>query len=313
MSRLILVMQFPIKLRYQEFWWEEFPKEFLKYYDEVIVLGNQLVHFFMGDHMVEDKSMFSSIKISTLLEIEQIREYLELDLKDSDTLFSCDLSFPGFFSNVLYHKKPKKIFSFCHATSLNAYDYFWKVRKSKWLVETGNSKLFNKIFVGSNYHKQKLGWSNVIVTGVPKPPFQTLKEEKIYDIISVSRPSIQKVNKKFEKKIERDFGKIIRKECGSWKEYYKFLSSGKVILFTGKEDTFGYSILEAAMNNSIPIAPNKFAYPELLGREFLYNDLDEAIAAIWNGIHFSDQLPEIQCMDLVNNFYENIAKEMLNV
>jgi len=311
MSRLIFVPQFPANMRYQQWWASEFPKEFRKHYDEVVVLGEKWLSQEKANSFSElFKGMFSPIDISIQFETVQIMEYLSLKLLAEDVLFLADLSFPGFFANVLYHKHPKKCFAFCHASSKNNYDYFQPVRDSKWQVECGHAKLFDTIFVGSHYHKKKLGLYNVIVSGVPKPPFQTYKEEKIHDIISVSRPNIQKVNKKFEKKIERNFGKIVREDCKTWDQYYKFLSNAKVVLFSGKEDTFSYSILESVMNNSIPIAPNKFSYPELLQKEYLYNNLEEAQQLIWHYLKRPEEVPKIQCMDLVDNFYKNVVDVM---
>jgi hypothetical protein len=204
-----------------------------------------------------------------------IQKYLDLYLRNDDTLLLMDISFPGLFCNVLYHKPIKNMYSYCHATSLNNFDYFKNTRNSKFLCETGHSKLFKKVFVGSEYHKNKLNWSNTSVIGLPKPPFKTFKEQKNYEIISVSRPSIQKVNKKLEKMIIRDFGEIFRKSTESWEQYYKFLSQANVVLLSGKEETFGYQVMEAIMNNSVPLAPNKFSYPELLSNEYLYNNYDE--------------------------------------
>jgi hypothetical protein len=65
MSRLIFVPQYPTKLRYQEFFISEFPKELSKYYDEVLVLGK---NFCKDYKRSEDKEMFSPIvKVSKRL------------------------------------------------------------------------------------------------------------------------------------------------------------------------------------------------------------------------------------------------------
>jgi hypothetical protein len=256
--------------------------------------------------------MFSSWKTSSIFEQVQISEYMNLDLKDDDILFMSDLSFPGLFSNILYHKKPKRCFAYCHATSLNSHDYFEPVRYSKYPCEVAHSKLFNSIFVGSEYHKNKLGWNNIKVIGVPVPQYFLWSLKKEYDIISVSRPSIQKVNKKLEKKVERNFGKIIRKDCNSWSEYYQFLSEAKVVLLSGKEETFGYQVMEAIMNNSTPLAPNKYSYPELLTKDYLYDDYDELRFKIWQVLN-GQLLPPVKLknQDLCNNFYKNLVGEML--
>ena len=137
------------------------------------------------------------------------------------------------------------------------------------------------------------------------------KEDKKYDIISVSRPSIQKVNKKLEKEVVRDFGEIKRKNTNSWEQYYKFLSQAKIVLLSGKEETFGYQVLEAIMNCSTPLAPKNFSYPELLSDEYLYSNYEELrvkICQVLNGTLLSPK--KLLCHDLCENFYENIVKEM---
>jgi len=309
MSRLIFCPQFPENLlRYQEFWFTEFRKQFKKHFDEVITLGENVV---TGMEQGKDHEMFSPIGNAIYFEQSQIIEFLNLELRADDIFFLSDLSFPGFFTNILYHKPLKNCYTYLHATSKNNYDYFSPVRHSKYPCEVAHSKLFKKVFVGSEYHKRKLGWKNLEVIGLPIPPFQTFKEDKKYDIISVSRPSIQKVNKKLEKEVVRDFGEIKRKNTNSWEQYYKFLSQAKIVLLSGKEETFGYQVLEAIMNCSTPLAPKNFSYPELLSDEYLYSNYEELrvkICQVLNGTLLSPK--KLLCHDLCENFYENIVKEM---
>ena len=221
MGRLIFVPQYPTPLRYQSWWLSEFSKNFWKHYDNVIVLGIR-THFGLKDQpysskiydenswndaLKSDANMFSPVDAAIKFETEQIQEYLDLDIKLDDTLFMSDLSFPGFFANVLHHRRPRKCYAYCHATSLNVGDYFENVRRSKWLVECGQSSIFDKVFIGSKYHYNKLTELGLIVSfngrkleviGLPNPPMPTFKEEKKYNIISVARPSYQKVNQEIE-------------------------------------------------------------------------------------------------------------------
>jgi hypothetical protein len=316
MSRLIFVPQFPAKMRYQETWYSEFPKQMKKYFDEVIVLGEYYVEANRAINNRSEKHMFSPIHQAVLLEMDQINDFYNMKLYDDDILFLADLSFPGFFANVLYHKPIKNAYCYCHATSLNYLDYFEPVRDSKWLTETAHSRLFKKIFIGSYYHFDKLigmednnnDWLNTKVVGLPIPPYQTFKEEKIYDIISVARSNSQKIDKGIEDRVEKDFGPIIRKEVNTWEEYYKFLSQAKILLITSKEDTFNYSIMEAVMNDTVVLAPNRLAFPELLPREFLYNNYNELKNKIKDRYLFP--LDKLKCNDMCENFYENIANEM---
>ena len=323
MSRLIFVPQFPSKLRYQETWYKEFPKQFKKYFDEVIVLGETFIEVNKLNKKTSrsDNHMFSPIHQSILMEMDQINEFYNMKIdQKNDFLFLSDLSFPGFFCNMLYHKPIKNAYAYCHATSLNYLDYFEPVRDSKWLVETGHSKLFKKIFIGSYYHYAKLtsmeddnnDWINTKVVGLPIPPYPIFKEEKIYDIISVARKNNQKIDNSIEDKVEKDFGKIVRKEVNSWEEYYKFLSQAKILLITSKEDTFNYSIMEAVMNGTVVLAPNRLAFPELLPREYLYDNYTELKTEIEDVLDGDlSSIGKLLCNDKCENFFDIMISEML--
>lgn len=331
--RLICALQYPTPMRYQSWWFDELPKHFREYFGEVVVLGlndlNRIVY--------QNDEMFSPIDAAIEFEHNQIQDFMSMELREDDALWISDISFPGLFCNVLYHKRPKHVFGYCHATSLNRYDYFQPVRKSKFATETAHSKLFDKIFIGSNYHKNKLGWKwdNVEVVGLPDPPvIKRVNCEKRYNVVSVCRPSIQKVNKKLEKKVERALGlKIVRKEVNSWEEYSRFLSESMILLSTTKEDTFNYTIVDAIKCGCIPFAPWGMAFPELIGRPYMYNSADELIkriGVILDQTHCYDSsgyanidlegfsqynpyyycVPQLRCQNLVDNFYENVCESM---
>lgn len=311
--RMIFVPQYPTKMRYQEWWFEEFQKQFAKHFDEVrTLIGNPYTSRTRGE-----AEMFSPVNPSIRFELSQIDEYLDLYIRSDDILFLADTSFPGFFANVLHHKKPEKCFAFCHATSLNNYDYFENVRSSKYPVEHGQSIIFNKIFVGSVYHQEKIKWYNTIVTRLPKPPFdffdELKKNEKIYNFVSVSRPTKQKVDLDLEEKVMRNLGSQIRRQdFSTWFEYYEFLSAARCLVITAKEETFGYQVMDAIMCGCIPICPNKFSYPELLPREYLYNDEKELLELLESKILCANKLevPKLLCQQEVDNFFETICQEM---
>jgi len=321
--RIIYVPQYPAKLRYQEWWIWKFPEQFKKYNYEVIILGQKYIE--NNKHVTYDSEMFSSINKSIEFETEQIKEYIQLDIKKDDILFVADISFPGLFCNILYHKQCPKMFAFCHATSLNKFDYFEDMRKSKFMNESSHALLFNKIFVGSDYHKRKilnrdklkLYWNNIIITKLPFPPFLSIQPTKIktkkYNIMSASRPTIQKVNPIIENKIIEIFGKIYRPKSKTWEKYFNNLSESKILLITSREDTFGYQIVDAVMNGCIPLAPNNLSYPEILPKEYLYNNVNDLIKKIKlvlnNKIKPVDHLI---CEKEMINFYKKITSEMEN-
>jgi hypothetical protein len=309
--RLIFVPQYPTPNRYQEWWAWKFPEEFRKVGYEVVVLGSKFIKERISTSY--DPSMFSPINAAIDLETAQIKEYCMMERRVDDVMFVADISFPGFFCNVLFHHRPAKLYGFCHATSLNKYDYFEQVRRCKFPVETSHAAMFNKIFVGSQYHATKLNWPNVVVTSLPNPDhIKTFTSEvKHIDIASASRPGKQKVDKKLEMCVQDKFGPITRRETNTPEEYYKFLGESKVLLITSHEDTFGYQIVDAINNNCIPIARNACSYPELLQPEYLYNTPAELYRALDMALWGLMQLPKLRCRDKMKNFYNTIIKEMV--
>ena len=289
MGRLILVPQYPAKLRYQEWWFTEFPKYLNAFFDEIIILGQRI-----SEYVIAEESLFAPTDLAIRYETQQIDEYTRLVLKPNDCLLLCDLSFPGLFANVLFHKKPNKCFAICHATSKNKYDYFAKNRGIKYPIEKATAKLFNKVIVGSQYHKEKLKWPNIVVKKLPFPPFRPWESVKWNEIVSVARPGIQKHNLRLERLVEKTFNtKIQTPECNTWDEYYHFLAQSKVLLITSKEETYGYQVIDAILNGCIPIAPNAFSYPELLSKNYLYNNSTELIELITKALNNELKVPTI--------------------
>ena len=319
MSRLIYVPQYPAPMRYQEWWISEFTKEFKKEYDEVVVLGSDVL--FKRRLTKQTSDMFSPIDTSIEFETCQINDYMGLTIRDDDTLFLADLSFPGLFCNVLYHRPCPKMFAFCHATSMNAYDYFQPVRASKKKTELIHAKMFDCIFFGSQYSANKTKWYKhwlptevVFLPDSPKDLIKPIRLNNIrpIDIVSVCRPSIQKVNKRLEKKVEKALGKkIYREEVNTWNDYNILLGNSKVLLITTKEDTFNYTIMDAIRCGCVPMVPNTLCFPEILSGYWRYNDAEHLITKLkhmFEDNHFL--LPEMICKDEVDNFFKNMIERM---
>ena len=313
MPRVIFVPQYPTKMRYQEWWFDKFPEEFEKAGFYVLTLGED--YAVQLESEMSEPELFSPINKAIDFETMQINEYMDLTLKDDDILFLADISFPGFFSNVLFHKRVKRMFAFCHATSKNYKDYFAPLRSQKFPIETAHSQLFDAIFIGSDYHDDKLKWDNTLVTRLPYPPFEGVKiNKKSFDIMSASRPNPQKVDALLERNVERRFGKIHRPTTSTWFNYQWNLACSKILLITSFEDTFGYQIVDAVMNDCIPLAPNSCSYPELLPREYLYEDEEELmrkIDYILNGNipEFGVvDVPKLLCHEEMENFYKHIIE-----
>ena len=304
MSRIILVPQFPTKLRYQEWWFDRLPEEFSQYFEEVIVLGGD------ANYTIESAGKhFAPVTASIAFELLQIQIYNELELRKDDYLLLCDLSFPGLFANMLFIKRPAHCFAICHATSKNAYDFYSGCRKAKYPTEKALASMFDGIFVATEYHKNKLNWNNLIVQAFPNPPFDCEVHTKIYPIVSVARDSVQKRTKHIEREIVKAFDTIIFTPSEStWEGYYKFLAKSKVLLITSKEETYGYQVVDAILNGCIPVAPNHFSYPELLPPEYLYNTIGECVNIILRALQ--GKLPVPKLLVDPNLFFKNVSMYM---
>jgi len=281
MSRLIFVPQYPAKLRYQEWWFTEFIKNLKPHFSEILTLGE------VQTHSSPTIGEFSPHSSAIQYETTQIQQYATLVLREDDVLLLNDISYPGLFAHVLFHKRPKRCVAICHATSKNRYDYFGKNRKIKFPIETATAKLFDKIIVGSHYHAKKLGWSNTKVILLPNPPFwRQYSTIRNMDIVSVARPGLQKVDTELENHVEQMFGTIHRPNVNTWDEYYDFLSHAKILLVTAKEETYGYQVIDGLMNGCVVLAPNRCSYPELLPNRYLYSserELEQSIHAVIEG------------------------------
>jgi hypothetical protein len=320
MSRLIFVPQFPTPMRYQYFWVNLFKDFFKDHYDEVIVLGEESIDKHIIKYRIMNTSEkytnnFSLVNISEKFELKQMKEFVNLKLKKDDVLFVSDISFPGLFSNILYHKRPDKCFAFCHATSLNYLDYFSKNVESKYLVESGHSTMFDKVFVGSEYHREKLHWLNTEVIGLPTPPSDYIRyiptDNRDRNIISVNRKTPQKVDSDLEMKVEKLSGyEIERITCNDWTKYSKLLSSSKILFISSREDTFGYTILDAIKCGCIPVAPNRLCFPEILSNEYLYNDEFEAYEIITKILDGKLGVP-VGVLGHADKFFDRLKLSML--
>ena len=216
MDRLIIIPQYPTPLRYQEWWYTNFPDSYSDYFDEILVIGN----YYGATYSLDvSKGQFAPILDSIQFETEQIQYYLDVNFRKDDVLLLCDLSFPGLFANVLFHKRPERCFAICHGTSKNKYDYYQKVRGVKYPIEYHTARLFDKVFVATNYHKEKLGWPNIEVVPFPIPPYRSTLGIKQHYIASVARPGIQKHTSYIEKEVERRYGRIATPgNIKSWEE-----------------------------------------------------------------------------------------------
>jgi len=326
--RLIYVPQYPVEMRYQSWWFYELPKHFIKYFDEVIVITSNKVIYInsqddvqnlnISDSTKSESHMFSPIHQAIEYELNQIKvfgQWHNENYKKDDVMFISDISFPGFFFNCLHHYRVKNVYAYCHGTSKNKHDYFQPVRKSKWLTETSHYNLCKKVFVATHYHKNKLKWKNAEVVSLPKSPliekFSPSSKEKNVDVLYCGRQTPQKYSRETVLYLKKKGFTVTEKMYDTWQDYFNGISSAKVLLIMGKEDTFNYQIMESMYCNTVCLAPNRCAYPEILNNEYIYYSNEDLLNKVAYYVQHYDKVHTLKVQEQVDRFYQTICNYMI--
>jgi len=166
----------PLDERYTEQWYRWFPQEFERQNKDYITID--------GQPLLTDE-----IKTGTFLDVNSSAHYKSTQLQEiaklfytnkiveNDVFFVADIEFYGIemikYLSVL-NKIPIKLYGFCHAASYTNEDFFQQTESFAKYYETGWFNTFDKIFVGSEYHKQQIlnnrvinNAGNIVVTGNP--------------------------------------------------------------------------------------------------------------------------------------------------
>jgi glycosyltransferase involved in cell wall biosynthesis len=217
-----------------------------------------------------------------------------------DVVLFCDIDFPGFvatFTHLIKTQIPNvKIYGYLHAGSYCKDDLFCNT-PGKLQTEMAYLSTFDGIFVGSEYHKSKFCGlvpsppgeratlqDKIHVVGAPfyKSQLSGVRGKKYkdrkFDVIYPSRIDLQKKANTFLDLVNRfpDIKFVCTHNPGTLlpnleyqhpedrEGYYKLLANSRTCLSLAKEETFGYIALEAMAVGTVPIAPDKYSYPEIL-------------------------------------------------
>jgi len=252
-----------------------------------------------------DTGAFLDSNSTIYFKMSQIQEIAKLfrnnKIKDGDVFFVSDLWFPGiesieymaFFAGIKV-----KIKGLLHAGSFTETDYVRGMEDWAQWTERGWFKLFDSIYLGSNFIKQELitkgrilDFKKLKVTGLPfsttdlyklVKPLPWHKKENI--IVFAGRLDDEKqpwVFDELEKACERHFGKNKMQFIKTMehdldkKAYLKLLAKSKIVFSSALQENFGYSMLEACAYGCNLLVPNRLVYPEFYPESFLYeNDAD---------------------------------------
>jgi glycosyltransferase involved in cell wall biosynthesis len=163
MSSLYIIPIEPLVERYSESWYRNLPKEFEKLIQSY-GLEREVV-------LINGQPLSNEVNVGTFLDINstihyknsQMQEIAKLfhagEIKDGDKFFITDLEFWGIESLRLMAQLNKvciEIYGFLHAASYTIEDAFSVAAPYQRYTEVGWIEACDKVFVGTNYHKQAI-------------------------------------------------------------------------------------------------------------------------------------------------------------
>jgi len=311
--KIILLPLEPLEIRYTAQWDKWFPQELdrLKA-DYRVIKGIQLTgDIKLGD--VLDAYGTNYWKATQMANL--IRAMYRGEVTSDDVLLFADLWSPGIealrYISDMGGVKPK-ITGILHAGTWDPNDFTYRNKMRPWAhgIEDSWFKIFDKIFVGSYYHRDLIMQNHtvdeqkIVVTGLPFYPedftARSARKSK-YKIAFPHRLAPEKHPEEFGLLLSRHrklVGTMTAEHFTTKEEYYHELANSSIAVSFADQETFGYAMLEATALWNIPLVPDRLSYKELYPKLFRYNsliDLDNKIRAILrNGEPYYDKLGQVQ-------------------
>jgi len=286
-------------------WYDE---EFKKHFNVKLVEGKELTSEIESGSFLDSYGT-NYYKYTQLANVAKL--FRDGEVKDGDIFFIDDLWMPG-IEGIRYMEKMGKelnvkIYGVMHAGSwIPSDDVATKLGNKSWCKKYEESilDLTDKIFVGSEFHKQEMlkcfskhYEDKIINTGLPFYPSEIQRDIKKENIILFPhRIHPEKHPELFDK-----LKCIIGQAHNNWKfiktmdldlnkeEYLDLLAKSKIVVSFADQENFGFSILEAASLGCHLVLPNRVVYPEFYPKECLFDTFDECLELVKNKM-FDDSL-----------------------
>ena len=237
---------------------------------------------------------------------ELARLYREDVIDSGDIIWSSDIWHPGLPESVAYMnyfaKKDVKLRGFIHAGSFTDTDFVRDMERWAKNFEDNIFDISDKIYCASQFiknditKKRLVNPDKLVVSGLPLDVVNLnkqlrvpiIKENKENIVIFSGRNVDEKQPWLFKELSERLNGKAefinTLEHNFSKTEYYELLKRAKVVVSYALQENFGFSIQEATYLGCYPVLPNRLVYPELYGKEHLYDTFDESVKMVENAL-----------------------------
>lgn len=293
-----MIINIPIEKyeeRYTEQWSRWFPDSYKELGLSFIDIQGEVLTDKVINGQVLDYYGTNYFKFSQLMKL--IKMIRENEITDEDILFFHDLWFPGIEAlQYIRNMSGKKfqIWGILHAGTWDKNDFTYKTGMRNWgkYLERSWFQFFDKVFVGSLFHKELITKNNkgikteIIVSGLPFKAEEVVRiSEKENIVVFPHRLDSEKQPQLFDK-----MKKILEKKYPNWQfvktkditktkeEYFQLLGKSKIAVSFAKQETFGYAMLEAIANGCIPIVPNDLSYASMpIYKGYRYQDFYDAV------------------------------------
>lgn len=330
----------PYETRYTKDWVEQFEDEFTEYGVEFKTIFGEKTVSTLKQGTVLDCCGTNYYKFTQLAKL--ITEINEGNVHDGDVIFISDLWFPGIESLFYIRNISKidfKIYGILHAgtwdendfTYLNGMRVWGKHLEACWFTEVDG------IFVATQYHKQLILDSiigntevadiyddienKIYVTGIPfyakdVHKYATKKENIVvfpHRNAEEKQPHLFKLLTSMIKEFMPDFQCINTFDvCKTRQDYFELLGKSKYMVSFAKQETFGYSTVEAMALQCCVIVPDKLSYVETVPPQhrYIYNEVDliSNVSTVFDMIqHFETNHPAEY------NYYSYLCKWSMSV
>lgn len=327
--RIINIPIEPLDKRYTEQWYRWFPEAFKKNKINFITIDGKTLTNKIEHGSVLDVYGTHYYKFSQLLTLMKMLRNGEI--KDTDVLLFHDLWFPGIEALQYIRDIEGKKFKICgilHAGTWDKNDFTSRSGMRPWAahIEKGWLNFFDKVFLGSEYHKEIILKDNpeaakkLFVTGLPfnykEVDFYKNKKEKI--VVFNHRLDPEKQPELFDK-LTRE----LKTQFPDWKfiktieatknktEYYSLLAKSSICVSFALQETFGYSMLEALANHCFVAVPRTLSYATMpIYKGYYYNDYEDMKKLVKAFMKQSQKLMYNSEIKLKEFLPENIVKKI---
>lgn len=292
--RIIHVPLEKLPNRYTADWQDQFRREFQKAQEAGLIDDFVFVVGQNNEQTINSGSVLDACG-TNIYKLDQLKQLIELiqcgAITENDVIFFADAWCPG-IESLFYVRNITgidfKIAGILHAGLFDPEDFTNRFGMRDWgqHIELGWLHGLDMIFVATKWCKDlivmnsdKFDEDKIFVTGLPfyatelRQKYPVTEKEDI--VVFPHRMDPEKQPEKFEA-LKRKFPQwkfvYTIQETKNRDEYFKLLAKSKVMVSFAKQETFGYSTLEAMALGNYVIVPNDLSYRETVPREYRYKN-----------------------------------------